>query len=61
MKQGKGSGEKFPLYSAEDFFAGKKDAKPVGWCSDPDRPGPLMVDFKTLQKLCEAGKEIKKS
>ena len=28
-----------PMYSAADFFSGKKDAKPVGWMSDPDKSG----------------------
>ena len=33
-----------PMFSAADFFSGKKDAKPVGWMSDPDLPGPVIVD-----------------
>lgn len=36
--------EMVPMYSAEDFFAGKKDAKPVGWISNPDEIGPVLVD-----------------
>ena len=40
-----------PMYSAEDFFTGKKDAKPVGWMSDPDEPGPAILDPKSWEKL----------
>ena len=40
-----------PMYSAEDFFSGKKDAKPVGWMSDPDEPGPVILDHKSWEKL----------
>ena len=40
-----------PMYSAADFFSGKKDAKPVGWMSDPDKPGPVILDRKSWEKL----------
>ena len=40
-----------PMFSAEDFFSDKKDAKPVGWMSDPDAPGPVIVDRATLERL----------
>ena len=40
-----------PMFSAADFFSGKKDAKPVGWMSDPDQPGPVIVDLKTRESL----------
>ena len=40
-----------PMFSAADFFSGKADAKPVGWMSDPDAPGPVIVDRKTLESL----------
>ena len=49
MKQSKS--KKVPMYSAEDFFSGKKDAKPVGWMSDPDEIGPVLVDRETLFRL----------
>ena len=39
--------KKVPMYSAEDFFSGKKNANPVGWMSDPDEPGPVILDRKT--------------
>lgn len=48
-----------PMYSAADFFSGKKDAKPVGWMSDPDEPGPVLVDRATLERLLLKGKESK--
>ena len=40
-----------PMFSAADFFSGKEDAKPVGWMSDPDQPGPVIVERKTLERL----------
>ena len=46
-----GKRKRVPLISAADFFSGKKDAKPVGWMSDPDKPGPVIVDLKTLESL----------
>ena len=57
MKQSKS--KKVPMYSAEDFFSGKKDAKPVGWMSDPDEIGPVLVDRETLFRLA-AGKSQRK-
>ena len=42
-----------PMFSAADFFSGKKDAKPVGWMSDPDAPGPVIVDMETLESLLD--------
>ena len=40
-----------PMFSAAGFFSGKEDAKPVGWMSNPDQPGPVIVDRKTLETL----------
>ena len=42
-----------PMFSAADFFSGKEDAKPGGWMSDPDEPGPVIVDRKTLESLLD--------
>ena len=39
------------MFSAEDFFSGKKNPKPIGWMSDPDKPGPVIVDRKTLESI----------
>ena len=43
--------ERVPLFSAADFFSGKTDAKPVGWMSDPDKPGPVILDRESWEKL----------
>ena len=48
-----------PMYSAEDFFSDKKVAKPVGWMSDPDEPGPVLVDRASFERLLNEGKESK--
>ena len=47
-----------PLYSAEDFFSEKKDKKPVGWMSDPDEIGPVLVDRATLERLIHEGRNL---
>ena len=59
METTKKKREMVPMYSAEDFFSDKKDAKPVGWMSDPDEPGPVVVDRATLERLLPKGKESK--
>ena len=40
-----------PIFAAEDRLAGNKDAKPIGWMSDPDEFGPVLVDMETLKRL----------
>ncbi len=40
-----------PMYSAKDYFAEKKDARPVGRMSNPDEIGPVLVDRDTLFRL----------
>lgn len=51
MKENRKKREIVPMCSAEDFFAGKKDAKPIGWMSNPDEIGPVLVDRATLERL----------
>ena len=51
MGKPKGKPEKVPMFSAADFFSGKKDAKPVGWMSNPDEPGPVILDRKSFESL----------
>lgn len=53
MDNPKGKRKMVPMFSAADFFSGKEDAKPVGWMSDPDQPGPVIVDRKTLESLLD--------
>ena len=53
MDNPNGKRKRVPMFSAADFFSGKKDAKPVGWMSDPDEPGPVVVDRKTLESLLD--------
>lgn len=57
MDNPKGKRKMVPMFSAADFFSGKEDAKPVGWMSDPDAPGPVIVDLKTLESLLD-GKTV---
>ena len=51
MKENRKKREMVPICSAEDFFAGKTDAKPIGWMSNPDEIGPVLVDRATLERL----------
>ena len=51
MRNSKKKRERLPMYSAKDYFAGKKDAKPVGQMSNPDAIGPMIVDRETLFRL----------
>ena len=44
-----------PMFSAEDFFAWKKDAKPVGWINNPDKVGPVLVDRVGYSVSSECG------
>jgi len=53
MDNPNGKRKRVPMFSAADFFSGKKDTKPVGWMSDPDEPGPVIVDRKTLESLLD--------
>ena len=53
MDKPNGKRKMVPMFSAADFFSGKEDAKPVGWMSDPDQPGPVIVDLKTLESLLD--------
>lgn len=53
MDNPNGKRKMVPMFSAADFFSGKKDAKPVGWMSNPDEPGPVIVDRKTLESLLD--------
>lgn len=49
MDNPNGKRKMVPMFSVAD----KKDAKPVGWMSDPDEPGPVIVDLKTLESLLD--------
>ena len=51
MRNSKKKREMGPMYSAQEYFAGKKDAKPVGQMSNPDAIGPMIVDRETLFRL----------
>ena len=51
MRNSKKKCEMVPIYSAKDYFAGKKDAKPVGQMSNPDAIGPVLVDRETLFRI----------
>ena len=53
MDNPNGKRKRVPMFSAADFFSGKENAKPVGWMSDPDEPGPVIVDRKTQESLLD--------
>lgn len=45
--------KRVPMYEVKDLKKGRK-AKTVGWMSNPDRPGCVMVDHETLLLLCKS-------
>ena len=51
MRHSKRKRKMIPIFAAEDRLAGNKDAKPIGWMSDPDEFGPVFVDMETLKRL----------
>ena len=51
MRNSKKKREMVPMYSAKDYFAGKKDAQPAGLMSNPDAIGPIIVDRETLFRI----------
>ncbi len=51
MTRNKKKRKMVPMYSAADFFSGKKNPKPVGWMSDPDEIGPVLLDRKSWERL----------
>lgn len=55
MRNSKTKREMVPMYTAKDYFAGKKDAKPIGWMSNPGEIGPVLVDRATLERLIGKG------
>ena len=51
MRNSKKKREMVPMYSAKEYFAGKKDAQPAGQMSNPDAIGLVLVDRETLFRL----------
>ena len=37
-------------------IAGKKNPRKIGMMSDPDAPGPLILDHEAWERLIEGGK-----
>ena len=40
-----------PIYAMEDLLAHKKNPKKIGWMSDPDAPGPVILDHETWTRF----------
>ena len=45
-----------PIYAMKDLLAGKKNLKKIGRMSDPDAPGPVILDREACNRLIEGGK-----
>ena len=45
-----------PVYAPEDILAGKKNPRKIGMMSDPDAPGPVILDREAWNRLIERGK-----
>ena len=46
-----------PVYAPEDILAGKKNPRKIGMMSDPDAPGPVILDREAWNRLIERGKQ----
>ena len=44
------------LYTAEDFFSGRKDIKPVGTARDT--PGAVLLDRESFEKLAKGWRKL---
>ncbi len=40
-----------PIYAMEDLLAHKKNPKKIGWMSDPDASGPVILDHETWTRF----------
>ena len=40
-----------PIYDFDDLLAGKKNPKKIGMMSDPDAPGPVILDHETWTRF----------
>ncbi len=47
-----------PAYIAEDILSGKKKPRSVGRMSDPDAPGPVILDAAAWKRLMEGMKYV---
>lgn len=45
-----------PIYAIEDLLAHKKNPKKIGWMSDPDAPGPVILDHEAWSRFIGGGK-----
>ena len=45
-----------PVYDLDDIRAGKKNPKKIGMMSDPDAPGPVILDHDAWTYLLKGGK-----
>ena len=46
-----------PIYDFDDILAGKKNPKKIGRMSDPDAPGPVILDHETWTRVFGGGKK----
>ena len=47
-----------PAHIAEDVLLGKKHPRSVGRMSDPDAPGPVILDAEAWKRLIEGTKHV---
>ena len=47
-----------PAYIAEDILSGKKNPRSVGRMSDPDAPGPVILDAEAWKRFMEGMKHV---
>ena len=47
-----------PVYDPADILAGKKNPKKIGRMSDPDAPGPVILDREAWLRIVEGRKHV---
>ena len=46
------------VYDPDDILAGKKSPKKIGMMSDPDAPGPVILDREAWNRLIGGGNHV---
>ena len=57
MNEPKKKRKMIPAHIAEDVLSGKKNPRSAGRMSDPDAPGPLIIDREALNRLLAGRKQ----
>ena len=48
-----------PIYDLDDILAGKKNPKKIGRMSDPDAPGPVLLNSEAWKRVVGGPKGVR--